>query len=80
LQKAKAILREALSLPGTQRADIALELIESLEPLPVEDPAAVEVAWRQEIERRARRVQREGAAGEDWETVRERTARKLSEE
>lgn len=79
-QRAQAILREALALPVDDRARVAAELMASLEDLPTEDPAAVEAAWATEIQRRARRVLSGESAGESWDTVRERTARRLAEQ
>jgi len=53
---AVTVLREALALPESDRADIAAELLASLPP----PPGTLEVdsaEWALEIERRARRVQ-----------------------
>jgi len=79
-QRARAILREALALPVDERARLAAELVASLEDLPTEDAASVQAAWAVEIELRARRVLSGASAGESWDTVRERTARKLAEQ
>jgi putative addiction module component (TIGR02574 family) len=78
-QRAKDLLNDALGLPAEDRADVAAELLASLEPEPKENQAQVEAAWAAEIERRARRVLSGASAGEAWESVRERTARKLSD-
>jgi putative addiction module component (TIGR02574 family) len=48
---------KAAQLSAQERADLALALIESLDG-PPEDPAVVEEAWRVEIERRVREVDR----------------------
>jgi putative addiction module component (TIGR02574 family) len=48
---------KASQLSQAERADLALTLIESLDG-PAEDPAAVEKAWRLEIERRASEIDR----------------------
>ena len=48
---------KAAQLSEPERADLALALIESLDG-PPEDPAAVEEAWRVEIERRVGEVER----------------------
>ncbi len=74
--RAQELLREALSLPPDERADVAAELLASLDE-PVENPAEVEAAWAAEIERRARRVQSGESAGEPWEAVRDRIVRRL---
>ena len=79
-QRAEAILREALALPADDRARVAVELVASLEDLPTEDAASVEAAWATEIERRAKRALSGESAGESWDTVRDRTARKLTEQ
>jgi putative addiction module component (TIGR02574 family) len=78
-QRAKAILDEALALPVEDRANVAAELLASLDEWPTEDATAVQAAWATEIERRARRVLAGESAGETWDSVRERTARRLAE-
>ena len=77
--RAQALLREALTLPPEERADVAAELLASLDDSTVEDPAAVQAAWAKEIERRARRVLAGESAGEPWEDVRDLIARRLTE-
>jgi len=78
--RAQAVLREALTLPLEQRADVAAELLASLDDEPATiNPAAVEAAWGREIERRARRVMAGESDGEPWEDVRERVARRLTD-
>lgn len=69
--RARELLREALALPVDERADVAAELLASLDD-GSEDPAEVEAAWAAEIERRARRVLAGGAAGASWQDVRAR--------
>ena len=77
--RAQAVLREALTLPLEQRADVAAELLASLDDEPATtNPAAVEAAWGSEIERRARRVMAAESDGEPWGDVRERVARRLT--
>jgi putative addiction module component (TIGR02574 family) len=77
--RARTLLREALALARDERADVAAELLASLEEEPAEDPAAVEAAWAKEIERRARRVLSGESAGERWEDVRARVGDRISE-
>ena len=77
--RAQELLREALTLPIEQRADIAAELLASLEDTPTTDRDAIEAAWAREIERRARRVMAGASDGEPWEDVRARVARRLAE-
>jgi hypothetical protein len=43
--RAEAVLREALTLPVEERADVAAELLASLDDEPTEDLAEVEKAW-----------------------------------
>jgi putative addiction module component (TIGR02574 family) len=70
--RAQDLLREALSLPIDERADVAAELLASLDDVGTEDVATVEAAWAAEIERRARRVMAGESAGVPWEDVRRR--------
>ena len=54
--RTQELLRETLALPAEERADVAAELLGSLdEPAPAGETAA-EAAWAREIERRAGRV------------------------
>lgn len=78
-ERAQALLREALKLPSEERADVAAELLASLDEPEAEDAAAVQSAWATEIERRARRVLAGESAGEPWEDVRDRISRSLTE-
>ena len=52
--RAQEVLRDALALPVNERADVAAELLASLDDGSAENPAEVEAAWAAEIERRAR--------------------------
>lgn len=70
--RAQELLREALTLPLHERADVAAELLASLDDAHAEHPAEVEAAWAAEIERRARRVIAGESAGVLWEDVRRR--------
>ena len=69
--RAQALLREALALPIDERADVAAELLASLDGTET-DLAEVEAAWASEIERRARRVLAGDSSGSPWEDVRRR--------
>ncbi len=74
---AVTVLREALALPDSDRADIAAELLASLP----EPPSTLDVdtdEWAQEIERRARGVLSGETVAEDWDAVEERIVGKLS--
>ncbi|WP_298325889.1 addiction module protein [Haloactinopolyspora sp.] len=70
--QAEELLRAALALPVNDRADVAAELLASLDEPADTDRQAVEDAWAHEIERRARRVLAGESAGESWGDVRAR--------
>ena len=63
------VIERALALPQVARADLARRLIESLDSDALEDPAAVERAWGEEIARRVRRVLETGDTGTPLERV-----------
>ena len=71
--------REALALPDDDRADLAAELLVSLEASTDEDPSATRSAWGAEIERRARLVMAGEATTHNWTTVRQQVADTLDE-
>ena len=74
---AETVLREALALPDSDRADLAAELLASLpEPPDILDVDPDE--WAREVERRARGVMLGDAATEDWDAVEQRILGKLS--
>ena len=73
-----ALLKEALKLPVKDRADVAAELLASLDDQPLEDPDEVAKAWAAEIERRGRRVLAGESAGVPWEAVRRRLEERLA--
>ena len=75
--RAQELLREALTLPVNERADVAAELLASLDDAAAENPAEVEAAWAAEIEKRARRVIAGESAGVPWEDVRRRAEAEL---
>ena len=75
--RAQEVLREALTLPVNERADVAAELLVSLDDAAAENPAEVEAAWAAEIEKRARRVIGGESAGVPWEDVRRRAEAEL---
>ena len=70
--RAQQLLRDVLELPLDERADVAAELLASLDDAQAEHPADVEAAWAAEIERRARRVIAGESTGVPWEDVRRR--------
>lgn len=67
-EQTQALLSTALRLTVDERAELAAELLASLDGEPDAD---VEAAWAAEIERRARRVMQEGSRGRTWEQVRD---------
>ena len=75
--RAQELLREALTLPIAERADVAAELLASLDATDAHNPAEVEAAWTSEIERRARRVMAGESAGIPWSDVRQRAEAEL---
>ena len=75
--RAQELLRETMTLPVKERADLAAELLASLDDAAAEDPAEVEAAWTAEIERRARLVMAGETAGIPWEDVRRRAEAEL---
>lgn len=70
--RAQDLLRQALELPIDERANVAAELLASLDADHEENQAEVEAAWAAEIERRARRVITGESQGILWEDVRAR--------
>ncbi len=67
-----------MSLPDEERADIAAELLASLDDAAVEDPAIARELWTREIERRARRVVAGEHDGQDWNDLRTRITNELA--
>jgi Putative addiction module component len=74
MSTAKSVLGQALQLPRGERADIARELIASLDG---DADADVDNAWLEEAERRRREASEDPTLLEDWTTVRERIAARL---
>jgi putative addiction module component (TIGR02574 family) len=65
-EQAQAVLATALRLTVEERAELAAELLASLDGEPEED---VEAAWAVEIERRVQRLEQEGSRGRPWQEV-----------
>ena len=63
-------------MPPDERADVAAELLASLDD-PETDTGDIEAAWAAEIEKRARRVLADESAGISWEDVRRRAESEL---
>lgn len=75
--KSEDLRREAMDLPEGERAELAAELLVSLEPNAVDDDTDVSSLWSTEIERRARHVIEGASSTESWATVRQRLADSL---
>lgn len=75
---AVAVLREALALPGSDRADIAAELLASL-PAPDTDHDLDDDGWLREIDQRARRALQGESPSEPWEAVEQRLTARFPE-
>jgi putative addiction module component (TIGR02574 family) len=75
----EALLQEVLRLPPRERAEVAAELLASLDEELPEDPAEVARAWGAEIERRARRALAGNTAATPWEEVRKKLEDRLAE-
>ena len=75
-RNAEAVLKEALTLPEADRADIAGALLESIEPT---SEAEVEAAWRQEVAARVAALDAGEVETIPWEEVRARLFARLSE-
>lgn len=66
--QAEELLRRVLELPADERADVAAELLASLDDSPAD--TNVEAEWAAEIERRARRVLAGQSKSAPWPEVR----------
>jgi putative addiction module component (TIGR02574 family) len=75
----EALLQEVLNLPAEERADVAEELLASLEGLPAAETEEIEREWGAEIERRARRVLAGESPGVPWEEVKRSVRSRLTE-
>ncbi len=78
--RAQELFREVMALSVKERADLAAELLASLDEAAAEDPAEVEAAWAEEIERRARRVVSGESVGLPWDEVRRRAKAALRQQ
>ncbi len=75
---AEAVLREALTLPSRQRAEVAAELLASLDEPAQGGADAVRAAWAEELEDRARRALSGDDPGEPWPELRDRLHNRLT--
>lgn len=76
--ESEALLREALALPASERAQVAADLLESLDDPTEDDPDAVAAAWAEELEHRARRALAGQDLGQPWPEVRDQVRRNLT--
>ena len=76
--ESETVLHDALTLPATERAAVAAELLASLDETPPDDAEAVRVAWAEELTARALRAQSGDDPGEDWSVVRDRARNSLT--
>lgn len=74
----EGVLREALMLPSSERAEVAAELLASLDEPDADDAEAVRAAWADELELRARRALSGEDVGEPWEGLRDRSRNNLA--
>lgn len=74
-RNAEAVLKVALGLSEADRADIAVALLESLEP---EEEADVEAAWWREVATRVAALDAGEVETIPWEDVRSRLLARLS--
>jgi putative addiction module component (TIGR02574 family) len=66
-ERGRKLLHDAMDLPVSERAELAADLLASLDG---ESEADVEAAWASEIERRAREALANSDDDVAWETVR----------
>lgn len=74
MSSAKSVIEHGLNLPAAERAEVALQLIASLDGAPEDD---VEEAWLAEAERRQRQAGDDPAAFELWDDLRARISSRL---
>ena len=73
----ESLLREALALSDPERADLAAELLASLDDRVDDDPTSVGELWRSELERRGQRASSPHPVGEKWDDLRGRLSDEL---
>jgi putative addiction module component (TIGR02574 family) len=76
----ETLLQEVLKLPVEECADVAAELLASLESVPAAEADEIEREWGAEIERRARRVLAGESLGVPWGEVKRDVRRRLTEQ
>ncbi len=78
MAQAETLLLEALKLSPEERAEVAAELLASLDDFPVAEADEVERAWGVEIERRARRVLAGDSPAMPWDKVQREVRERLA--
>ncbi|CAN5230515.1 hypothetical protein BH20ACT8_BH20ACT8_14160 [soil metagenome] len=78
-EPAESLLRGALALPKDDRADLAAQLLVSLDETTEDDLSDVDEQWARELEARARRALDGRTASEDWVRLRDRLANELTD-
>lgn len=73
-RNAEAVLKKALTLPETERAEVAGALLNSLEPV---EEADIESAWRQEVAARVAALEAGEVETIPWMEVRNRLVARL---
>ena len=68
-QKSQVLLEEALKLTAYERAEVAEQLIASLDEVP---DTSVEQAWQEEVQRRLGQIERGEVKTIPWEEVQRR--------
>lgn len=68
-EKSQVVLEEALKLSANERAEVAEQLIASLDEVPDTD---VEQVWQQEVQRRLQQIGRGEVKTIPWEEVQRR--------
>jgi len=68
-ERSQVVLKEALKLNATERAEVAEQLIASLDEVPDPD---VEQAWQEEVQRRLQQIEHGEVKTIPWEEVQRR--------
>jgi Putative addiction module component len=78
MKSSQALLAEVLLLPIEDRAEVAAEILASLDDASIDDEAQVRLLWADEIAKRARRVVSGETEGIPWVNVKRRITDRLS--
>jgi putative addiction module component (TIGR02574 family) len=72
--KSAALRNEVLALPTEERAELAAELLASLDDVDDADPGEVDRLWGEELVRRSAQLAAGEVTGLSWDQVLERVA------